>query len=105
MFRRGRREKVADPIYSGKKIISCCLRELIVHREILAQYHLSAPQPGVSAPSCHDIFTLLLLQPQEFTGMHMNEGYSFVLHPFRNENRSKYRNILPEIRSKVRGVE
>lgn len=88
-----------------EEVISCHLRELTVQREILAQYHLSAPPPGVPALACHDVFTLLLLQPQEFIGMLVNEGSNFVLHPFRNENRPKYCSILPEIRSEVRVVQ
>lgn len=61
----------------------------MVQRGMLAQYHFSVPQHGVSALLCHDIFTLLLLQPQEFIRMHKNEGSNLVLCPFRKENRSK----------------
>lgn len=76
------------------------MRELTVRRETLAQYHLSDPLPGVSALACHDIFTLVLLQPLEFIDICMNEGSNFVLHPFRNENRKKYWNTLPGSRTK-----
>lgn len=75
-----------------------------MQREILAQYHLSDPLPGVSALVCHDIVTLVLLQPLEFMDMCMNEGSSSVLHPLRNENRTKCWNNLPGSRDKVRVV-
>lgn len=76
-----------------------------MQRKILAQYHLCDPLLGVSALVCRDIFTLDLLQPLEFIDTCMNEGSNSVLHPFKNENRTKCWITPPGKRNKVRAAQ